>query len=189
VAKRLQRPVAIQANSSSGCADYLAKAVSVLNEGLRKTGKPSRKMAGHGDLVRSLLLTMEGLYRGRIAGEDLRQALASIPKRFRPASLPDVLSPEEAWKLGVFFEGIERRRKGAAREVLSYLGSRFSAPRGAPPLPEIYALGQRAAGLMEKDSSWAEISRRICPDRGTGHTCGKACQDRIRSAAKSFVAN
>lgn len=190
MAKRTQkrRTTPTRGTKSSDSTNFIAQARRELDEALKVIAHPSRNMADLAKLVRSLLENMEKYYRGEISNKEFLQAQASIPNRFKPIAPPRWLPPEVAWLLTQYLDRLESGRKGAAKEVVRWLEKRLAAPRGRPLSSQTYSIGQEAATLHDDGLSWMRIARKICPDRGAGHTCSKNCADKIRQAAEAFAA-
>lgn len=85
-------------------------------------------------------------------------------------------------------------------ELASFMSKGFNAaianwPRltrkahGRPLSPEVQRIGQEAAKLRMDGLTYGQIALQLCPKRKKSrHKCNKACADRIRQAAKIYLA-
>lgn len=161
-----------------------------LLEDFRRQNEPeSKAFAERADLADSLLRELDQYGRGEIPAGALASTLEQLPKKYRPKLPPSWLSPElvsTLYTLADCAQRAEREHKGASKELLGWLRWLHAAPRGCPPKPLNYLLGQRALKLEDQGLSWGRIAHKLCPDRGQGHECTKKCEDRIRMAARQF---
>lgn len=121
--------------------------------------------------------------RGQISREEL---FSNAQAPYKVPFLPWI-GPSLTWDL---LQKIwsEQRARGtpAVKEFLDWCNWLFIPPPGRQPNPRTFALGQEAHRMRSSGKTWSQIARKLCPDRGPGHTCTKRCQDRIRMAVKAF---
>jgi len=172
----------------SDLAEKIRQARQILQTGLEGVGRPhSQKMLRLAELADLLLSNMEKFCAGEITLDKFLELRQQIPESYRtPLPPPQWLPPSLAWSLLDCVHRAEQEHKGAIKDLLGWLKGTCATPRGRPPKPQTYSLGQQAVKLQAKGRSWMQIALKLCLDRGPGHTCSKKCADRIRMAAKAF---
>lgn len=131
-----------------------------------------------------LLDMWERYCSGQITEEEFFKRNPDQPPPFLPW-----IGPALTWQLfAKIWSAMKNGRRDAAREFLKWFALIIARPRGQPSKPDRLLLGKKALELHDRLRSWRNVAKKLCPEKGPGHTCSKLCADKVRLAANVYKA-